>query len=203
MVLTNFLTKLEYDQPKKGKVMFTLKDFRVAEKHIRRENLLKYYHRKTEDAQLCHNLCGMNFVQRSELIEVLVLYEYIKHGYNVYQMGGTTQHYDLWANDEKVEIKSSIAKQRRTRSGHYYYTYSFPGIKPECFDKLILAYITPEKLKLRMLCKKSVLNRICKDNLIRGKKGYTLCHNKKDRFIGKDFVLSSGLTTDNLSVESN
>jgi hypothetical protein len=110
-------------------------------------------------------------------------------------MGGTKQKYDLWANEEKIEIKSSLARQKQARDG-VYYTYSFSDIKPECFDRLVLVYICPEGLKLRILTRRAVYARISSKVLRRGANGYSIYHNRNSKMIGQDLYSFLGLTAD-------
>jgi hypothetical protein len=123
-------------------------------------------------------------------------------GHNLYKMGGTNKRYDLWANDEKIEVKSSLAEKCVPRKRASYYTYSFSGVKPECFDRLVLAYITPNGVDFRILTKRAVYARIRKGKLTRGREGYSIGHSKHSRIIGKDLYSFLGLTTDKIRIES-
>jgi hypothetical protein len=129
----------------------------------------------------------------------MVMRMFERSGQNIYKMGGNNKKYDLWANDEKIEIKSSLARQKITRNS-IYYTYSFVDIKPECFDRLVLVYICPEGLKLRILTKRAVYVRV--SNKKRGQNGYAICHNRNSKMIGQDLYSFLGLTADKISVES-
>jgi hypothetical protein len=165
--------------------MLTFEDLANAQTFLEKTYALKHYSR--EKNELSYSLCAMNAVQRSDTIEAMILGLYRKCGYNTYRLGGTKKNFDLFANEEKIEVKSSLAKECKTRKGTIYYTYSFSGIKPEYFDRLILAYVTPHELHLRILTKTAVYARIRKGCFTRGNQGYGLRHNKGDNMIGQKF----------------
>lgn len=180
--------------------MLTLKDLSEAKKFLKKMYALDYYSPKQD--VLSYELCTMSNTERSDSIEVMIMRMFERSGQNIYKMGGNNQKYDLWANEEKIEIKSSLARQKTNRNS-IYYTYSFVDIKPECFDRLVLAYISPNGLKLRILTKRAVYARISGKTLKRGKDGYSIYHNKNSKMIGQDLYSFLGLTTDKTSVESN
>jgi hypothetical protein len=178
--------------------MLTLKDLSAAKKFLKKMYALDYYSPKQD--VLSYELCTMSNTERSDTVEVMVMRMFERSGQNIYKMGGNNKKYDLWANDEKIEIKSSLARQKITRNS-IYYTYSFVDIKPECFDRLVLAYISPEGLKIRILTKRAVYARISGKMLKRGAAGYSICHNRNSKMIGQDLYSFLGLTTDKNSVE--
>lgn len=166
--------------------MFTMQDLADVDKFLQESYELPYY--SPEQNDLCYELSRVNPVCRSERVEVLVMKEFERNGYNVYRMGGLKKKYDIWVNDERIEVKSSLAAQHITRKGHTYYTYSFPGIKPECFHRLVLAYVTPTGIELNILTRRAVYARIRNGNLTRGHQGYTFGHGKScRRAIGQKF----------------
>lgn len=170
----------------RGDKMFTLNELNEAMEFLQESYSLSHY--SSEQNDLCYRLSRMNSVTRSENIEVMVMKSFQKNGHNVYRMGGTKNKYDIWVNDERIEVKSSLAAQRITRKGHAYYTYSFPGIKPECFHRLVLAYVTPTGIELNILTRRAVYARIRNGNLTRGSQGYTFGHGKScRRTIGQKF----------------
>jgi hypothetical protein len=165
--------------------MLTLKDLDTAKKHIEKSYALDHYSKKRN--ALANKLCRCNPVTRSEQIEALVWLLFKQYGYNVYRMGGTKKKYDLWANDEKIEVKSSLASKCSIRNSQEHYTYTFSGIKPECFDRLVLAYITPNGVEFGILTQRAVYARIQNGKLKRGPQGYTIYHGKVSRMIGQSF----------------
>ena len=171
----------------------TLKDLAAAEKRIEQSYALDHY-TKQQNA-LTYKLCRSNPVTRSEKVEAIVFELFKKNGHNVYMMGGLKKKYDLWVNDEKIEVKSSLAKKCVTRDRKIYFTYTFPGIKPECFDRLVLAYVMPNGIKLSVLTQRAVYARISKGNLKRGPQGYALYHGRDVRAIGQEFSNFLGLVT--------
>jgi hypothetical protein len=165
--------------------VLTLKDLSAAKKFLKKSYAVEHYSRKQN--RLSYELCAMNPVERSDTIEAMVWGLFSNNGYNVYRMGGLKKTYDLWVNEEKVEIKSSLANKCSTRRGQMYYTYTFPGVKPEYFDRLVLAYVTPHGVELNILTKRAVYARIQNGNLTRGAQGYSIYHGKGTRMIGQKF----------------
>jgi hypothetical protein len=181
--------------------MLTLKNLSAAKKFLKKMYAKDYPYYSPEQNDLSYELCTMSNTERSDSVEVMVMDMFDYSGQNIYKMGGNNKKYDLWANEEKIEIKSSLARQKTTRGG-VYYTYSFVDIKPECFDRLVLVYISPEGLKLRILTKRAVYARIAGKMLKRGQDGYSIYHNKNSKMIGQDLYSFLGLTADKNSVES-
>lgn len=182
--------------------MITLKDLSAAKKFVKKMNAKDYDYYSSKQNAVSYDLCTMSKTERSDNVEALVMKLFERSGYNLYRMGGTNKSYDLWANDEKIEVKSSLAEKCVTRKGLIYYTYCFPGVKPECFDRLVLAYITPYGVDFRILTKRAVYARICNGGLTRGREGYSICHSKHSKIIGQDLYSFLGLTTDKNSVRS-
>lgn len=182
--------------------MITLKELSAARKFVKKMNAMDYKHYSPKQNRIAYDLCAMSKTERSDNVEALVMGLFDRSGYNLYKMGGTNKSYDLWANEEKIEVKSSLAEKCVTRRGLIYYTYSFMGVKPECFDRLVLAYITPNGVDFRILTKRAVYARICNGGLTRGREGYTIYHSKHSKIIGQDLYSFLGLTTDKISVRS-
>ena len=180
--------------------MLTLKNLTSAKKYLRKMYAKDYPYYSPEQDELSYELCTVSNTERSDSVEVMVMEMFEQSGQNIYKMGGNNKRYDLWANDEKIEIKSSLARQKNARKNPYY-TYSFVDIKPECFDRLVLVYICPEGLKLRILTRRAVYARISGKKLKRGEAGYSICHNKNSKMIGQDLYSFLGLTTDKNKVE--
>ena len=181
--------------------MLTLKDLSDAKKLLKKVYAKGYDYYSPDQNSLSYELCTMSNTERSDAVEVMVMSLFDRSGQNTYKMGGLKKKYDLWANDEKIEVKSSLARQKKNRNG-VHYTYSFADIKPECFDRLVLVYISPEGLKLRILTKRAVYARISGKMLKRGRDGYAIYHNKNSKMIGRDLYSFLGLTTDNNKIES-
>jgi hypothetical protein len=182
--------------------VLTLKDLSAAKKFLKKMYAKDYPYYSPEQNDLSYDLCTMSNTERSDSIEVMIMKLFEQGGQNIYKMGGNNKRYDLWANEEKIEIKSSLARQKKARDG-IYYTYSFVDIKPECFDRLVLAYICPEGLKLRILTKRAVYARISGKVLKRGANGYSIYHNRNSKMIGQDLYSFLGLTADKNRVESH
>lgn len=177
--------------------VLTLKDLGSAKKFLEKMYAKGYDHYDPKQNGLSYKLCTMSNTERSDSIEVMVMQLFERSGQNIYKMGGNNKKYDLWANEEKIEIKSSLARQKKGRDG-VYYTYSFSDIKPECFDRLVLAYICPEGLKLRILTRRAVYARISGKVLKRGANGYSIYHNRNSKIIGQDLYSFLDLTADSL-----
>ena len=165
-------------------------------------NAKDYYYYSREQNAVAYDLCTQSKTQRSDNMEAIVMELFGRAGYDLERKGGTNQRYDLWAGIEKIEVKSSLAKRRVDRKGNVYYTYAFMGVKPRCFDRLVLAYITPYGVDFRILTSRAVYARICNGELKRGEGGYSIYHSKNSKIIGKDLYSFLGLTADKISVES-
>lgn len=176
-------------------MMLTLKDLSAAKKFLKKMYAKDYDYYSPKQDVLTYELSTMSNTERSDSVEVMIMRLFEQSGQNIYKMGGNNKRYDLWANDEKIEIKSSLARQKNAR-GNVYYTYSFVDIKPECFDRLVLAYICPEGLKLRILTRRAVYARISGKVLKRGANGYSIYHNRNSKMIGQDLYSFLGLTAD-------
>ena len=181
--------------------MITLKDLSAAKKFVKKMNALDYDYYSRKQSDVSYDLCTMSKTERSDNVEALVMKLFERSGYNLYKMGGTNKRYDLWAGHEKIEVKSSLAEKCTNRRGETYYTYTFPGVKPRCFDRLVLAYITPNGVDFRILTSRAVYARICNGELTRGREGYSIHHGKHSRIIGQDLYSFLGLTADKISVE--
>lgn len=181
--------------------MLTLKDLAAAKKYLKKMYAKDYPYYSPEEDGLSYDLCTMSNTERSDSVEVMIMDMFERSGQNIYKMGGNNKRYDLWANEERIEIKSSLARERTTRGGTKYYTYSFMDIKPECFDRLVLVYICPEGLRLRILTKRAVYARISSKTLKRGAAGYSIYHNRNSKMIGQDLYSFLGLTTDKNKVK--
>jgi len=176
--------------------MLTLKDLSAAKKFLKKMYAKDYEYYSPKQDVLSYELSTMSNTERSDSVEVMIMRLFEQSGQNIYKMGGNNKRYDLWANEEKIEIKSSLARQKKTRNGSIYYTYSFVDIKPECFNRLVLAYICPEGLKLRILTRRAVYARISGKVLKRGTNGYSIYHNRNSKIIGQDLYSFLDLTAD-------
>lgn len=182
--------------------MITLKDLSVAKKFVKKMYAKDYDYYSPKQSAVSYDLCTQSKTQRSDNIEALVMELFGRAGYDLAKKGGTNQRYDLWAGSEKIEVKSSLAEKRVGRKGQVYYTYTFMGVKPQCFDRLVLAYVTPYGVDFRILTKRAVYARICNGELTRGREGYSIYHGKNGKIIGKDLYSFLGLTADKNKVQS-
>lgn len=182
--------------------MITLKDLSAAKKFVKKMNALDYDYYSREQNSVSYDLCTQSKTERSDNLEALVMQLFASAGYITRRKGGTNQRYDLWAGHEKIEVKSSLAEKCTNRRGETYYTYTFPGVKPRCFDRLVLVYVTPYGVDFRILTQRAVYARICNGELTRGREGYSIHHGKYSRIIGQDLYSFLGLTADKISVES-
>ena len=182
--------------------MLTLKDLSAAKKFVKKMYAKDYDYYSPKQSAVSYDLCTQSKTQRSDNIEALVMELFGRAGYDLAKKGGTNQRYDLWAGSEKIEVKSSLAEKRVGRKGQVYYTYTFMGVKPQCFDRLVLAYVTPYGVDFRILTKRAVYARICNGELTRGREGYSIYHGKNGKIIGKDLYSFLGLTADKNKVQS-
>jgi len=183
-------------------MMVTLKELSDAKKFLRKMYAKDYPHYSPEQSEVSYELCTMSKTERSDSVEVMVMDMFERGGYNVDKRGQTNNKYDVWADNEKIEVKSSMAKKHHDEKGNVYYTYSFKGVKPECFDRLVLAYVSPNGIDFRVLTNRAVYARICNGELKRGEAGFSICHNKNSKIIGKDLYSFLGLTADKNKVQS-
>ena len=165
--------------------VLTLKDLSAAKKFLKKSYAVDHYSPKQN--RLSYELCSMNPVERSDNIEAMIWGLFSNRGYNVYKMGGLKKKYDLWVNDEKIEVKSSLASKRTMRNGQVYYTYTFSGVKPEHFDRLVLVYVAPTGIEINILTKRAVYARIRSGDISKGPQGYSIYHGKSARMIGQKF----------------
>ena len=174
--------------------MLTLRDLDFANRFLNKHYALPYY--SAQKNKLANKLCRMSRGERGDKIEAMVLGLFIRCGYNVHKMGGLKNKCDIWVNDEKIEIKSSLAERNTNKKGEEYYSYTFAGVKPDCFDRLVLAYVKPNGVELRILTKRAVYARIRKNNLSKsGSQGCSLYHGKNDKMMGRPFYDFLELTT--------
>lgn len=89
--------------------------------------------------------------QRGYAVEAMIRDELILMGYKVDHLG-FRYSYDLRVDGNRIEVKSALARTKKlVRTGETYETYDFQNIKTDCFDYLVLVFITPNGLISRML----------------------------------------------------
>jgi hypothetical protein len=129
--------------------MFTMKHLKKVLPEI------KGYQRKSvysiRKSMLCCTLSEMPSRHRGTAIESIIRDHLITMGFRVDHLGGT-HSFDMRVDGHRVEVKSSLAHSKislKTRKVSYY--YNFQNIKTNCFDYLILVFVQPKGLLIRML----------------------------------------------------
>lgn len=103
---------------------------------------------------LAYRLSKMSSQYRGIVTERMIRDYYISIGKMVRYCGGSHSH-DMVVNSRKIEVKSAIAVPNMTRNG-IQYSYNFQHICPNNFHKLILVFISPEGLTIRVMDSKTV-----------------------------------------------
>lgn len=105
--------------------------------------------------RLAYRLSKMDNYKRGRCVEYIVWDVLVHHNYDVEYFGGR-HPFDMLVDDTiRVEVKSSVATGTMSK-GKLAYNYQFHSIKEECFDRLILVFISPEGLDIRQLNKRTV-----------------------------------------------
>ena len=123
--------------------------------------------------------------QRGYAVEAMVRDELILMGYKVEHLG-FRYSYDLRVDGNRVEVKSALARTKKlVRSGKFYETYDFQNIKTDCFDYLVLVFITPNGLISRMLTQEQA------EDMLRFNteysQGKTMSFDTRNKLPGEDF----------------
>lgn len=100
------------------------------------------------------SLSILNRNQRGFLVERIVGEHATVAGSDVVYYGGQSS-FDILINDKKVEVKSALCRgpnlKFTTNKNLATQEYRWSGIKPECFDYLVLVAATPNGLRYQML----------------------------------------------------
>lgn len=105
--------------------------------------------------RLSYRLSKMDNYKRGRCVEHIVREVLSYHNYDVTYFGGR-HPFDMLVNNRiRVEVKSGVATGTIV-NGKMQYSYQFHSIKEECFDRLILVFISPEGLDIRQLDKRTV-----------------------------------------------
>jgi len=130
--------------------MFTMKNLRKVLPEIKgykRESVYSIGKNK-----LCWELRQMSSRHRGTAIECIIRDELITAGFRVDHIGGS-HPFDMKVDGYKVEVKSSLAHQKLFSGNKVSYFYNFQNIKTNHFDYLILVFVQPRGLLIRMLTK--------------------------------------------------
>lgn len=136
---------------RKGKLMFTIKHFNRVVKEIRGVHRQSPFCCKKN--RLSYKLSKLNSQYRGMVAERLVRDIYKSQNKSVFYFGGS-RSYDMLVNGYKVEVKSCLAVAKTVR-GEIKYTYEFKHICPANFHKLVLVFISPEGVKMRVMSSKT------------------------------------------------
>ena len=92
--------------------------------------------------------------QRGNVVERFVRDIFISQNKNVRYIGGS-HPFDMFVNKQRIEVKSSLASASVV-GGRVRYSYQFQNIKTKNFDKLVLVFISPEGLTIRVMERNTV-----------------------------------------------
>lgn len=98
---------------------------------------------------VAYRLSKMNSQYRGMVVEKMIRDFYICRGKRVKYCGGN-RSFDMIVDSLKVEVKSAMAVPNMTKSG-IQYSYHFQHIRPKNFHKLVLVFINPEGLNIRVM----------------------------------------------------
>lgn len=129
--------------------MFTMKHLKKVLPEI------KGYQRKSvysmHKNMLCCTLSQMPSRHRGTAIEGIVRDRLITMGFRVDHLGGT-HSFDMRVDGYRVEVKSSLSHSKISlRNQKPASFYNFQNIKTNCFDYLVLVFVQPKGLLIRML----------------------------------------------------
>lgn len=96
-----------------------------------------------------YRLSKMSSQYRGMVTENLVADIYRSLGKKVVQFGASCS-FDMFVDGKKIEVKSSLAVQNNS-NGKMGYDYKFKHICPANFHKLVLVFISPEGLSIRVM----------------------------------------------------
>lgn len=101
--------------------------------------------------RLCYRLSKMSSQYRGGAVERMIRDYYKKIGKTVYHVGGSAS-YDMLVDGRRIEVKSALARA----DGRNKYSYKFQHICPNNFHKLVLVFISPEGISVRVLDSRTV-----------------------------------------------
>jgi hypothetical protein len=129
--------------------MFTMKHLKKVLPEIKGYDRKSLYSMRKNT--MCCILSQMPSRHRGTAIESIVRDELITMGFRVDHLGGS-HSFDMRVDGYRVEVKSSLAHSKislRTKKVSYH--YNFQNIKTSCFDYLVLVFVQPKGLLIRML----------------------------------------------------
>lgn len=107
---------------------------------------------------VCYRLSKLSRNRRGKAAETYVKDILTKKGHAVKHIGNSNR-YDLYADKQKIEVKSALAIPQKVR-GRIEYTYKFGHVCPAKFDKLVMVYISPNGLELRTMDSRTAAKRL-------------------------------------------
>lgn len=102
---------------------------------------------------LSYRLSRMSSQYRGRVIERMIRDYYISKKKSVWYYGGA-HPFDMRVNGKRIEVKSALARKENKNSKNY--SYHFQHIKPHNFDKLIMVFISPEGIKVKVADSRTV-----------------------------------------------
>lgn len=120
---------------------------------------------------LAYNLSKMNSQHRGAIVEKMIRDMLIRQGKMVKHIGGN-HSFDMEVDGKKVEVKSSLPHIVHTKKGKTF-IYRFQNIKTKFFDQIILVYITPNGLRMKVFSRKNMVKILRKNKYYSNGKTYT------------------------------
>lgn len=103
---------------------------------------------------LSYRLSKMSSQYRGGTIERMIRDYYKDNNKNVVYIGGS-HSFDMLVDGRKIEVKSSLATMTIV-GGVVKYSYKFQHICPNNFHKLVMVFVSPEGLTVRVMDSRTV-----------------------------------------------
>lgn len=111
------------------------------------------FHKKShfcpKKSLLSYRLSKMSSQYRGQVLEKMVRDYYISRQKKVVYFGGNAS-FDMLVDNKRIEVKSALAKMDIVR-GKIQYSYNFRHICPHNFHKLVLVFVSPFGINIRVM----------------------------------------------------
>jgi hypothetical protein len=132
--------------------MFTMQDLDAVMPEVRGTRKKNVFHPSKNP--LTYRLSKMGSQERGSATELLVRERLRSMGKKIVYFGGK-HSFDMLADNQKIEVKSSLAVPKIVR-GRKVYHYQFRHICPSKFHKLVMVFVSPEKMEVRIMDSRTV-----------------------------------------------
>lgn len=133
--------------------MFTMQDLDEVMGEVKGTRKNNLFHPNKNP--LTYKLSQMGSQERGSATELLVRQRLRKMGKKVVYFGGK-HSFDMLADNQKIEVKSSLAVPKIVR-GRQVYHYQFRHICPSKFHKLVMVFVSPETIDVRIMDSRTVV----------------------------------------------